>query len=88
MEPRQPIAHTMCLIYADLKEQCLDSKSKLCTIKTNIFITRQHSSLLFSILVLQFVSFFSQKAIICYWSYPHEIQPCCSQWVFALLYEH
>lgn len=33
----QPIPQTMHLIYANLKEQCLDSKSELCTIMTNIF---------------------------------------------------
>ena len=38
----QPIAQTMHLIYANLKEQCLDSKSKLCTILPNIFIAKQH----------------------------------------------
>lgn len=38
----QPIAQTMCLIYANLKEQCLKPKLKLCTIMTNIFIAKQH----------------------------------------------
>lgn len=34
----------MCLINADLEEQCLDSKLKLCTIMTNIFIVKPLSS--------------------------------------------
>lgn len=83
----QPIAQTMFLIYANLTEQSLDSKLKLCTIMANIFIAKQYCRHHFHTSQSDYVSlFFSQKTIICCCVHTAEIQSCCIQCVFSCLF--